>query len=136
MFLITVTRLGIANSSTLLILNKGLSIVKFKILDKTSNNPKPATPAAITAKTRLSVIWDVRLKLLEINRVPINHPNNHKRRKDLCIIPPATAIMKKRIIAKVLIDADLISSSVKRLAEAKKVTQAKTARGPNGCVNS
>jgi len=76
------------------------------------------------------------LKLLEINRVPINHPNNHNNRKDLCIIPPATAIMKKRIIAKVLIDADLISSSVKRLAEAKKVTQAKTARGPNGCVNS
>jgi len=68
--------------------------------------------------------------------VPTNHPSNHNNKKDLCIIPPATAIRKKRIIERVFIDDDLISTSVNRLTDAASVTHQKTARGPNGWVNS
>jgi len=69
-------------------------------------------------------------------RVPMNHPSNHNIKKDLCIIPPPTAITKNRIIERAFIDEDLISTSVKRLADAASVTHEKTARGPKGCVNS
>ena len=51
-------------------------------------------------------------------------------------MPPATAITKNRIIDRAFIDDDFISTSVKRLADAASVTHEKTARGPNGWVNS
>jgi hypothetical protein len=79
---------------------------------------------------------DVLLKLLDIINVPKNHPSNHNTRKDLCIIPPATAIKKNNITETALIDDDLISTSVNKLAEADNVAHEKTAKGPNGCVNS
>ena len=135
-FFITIARLGMAKSSILATLTKGLSIVELIILDNSSKRPKPDKPAMITRITRLNVMWEVFLKLLDINRAPINHPNNHNNKNDLCIIPPATAIIKKRIMARVFMDEDLISSSFNRLADVKKVVHAKTANGPNGWVNS
>ena len=49
---------------------------------------------------------------------------------------PAIAITPKRIIARAVIDVDLISTSLNKLADAERVTHAKTANGPKGWVNS
>jgi len=52
----TITRFGIAYSSTLEILRSGLSTGALNILERISKIPKPAKPAAITIKTLLKVI--------------------------------------------------------------------------------
>ncbi len=69
---------------------------------------------------------------MDIMKYPINQPRNHSIRNDRCISPPATAITPKSIRDKAVMEVDLISTSLNRLADAERVTQAKTARGPKG----
>ena len=117
-------------------LNNGEKIVIPVILATISSPKKPARAAPKNIKILLSVNTDFSLKDLEIMMYPINKPNIHNIKKDLCINPPKMVIPARNNKTTFLRGRTSTPELIITFSDANAETIAIKAIGPNGCVNS